>query len=128
MKGIFKIISHSSDTKTISVKFNRLHSQTSIEDCSSLSVNYSNYDTSTIEAFANTMSDQSHGFAFANNLMRKSGQVRIENADEKLSIISANTPTSVSGSFSMDDLVGKVIQGDVDTKFKTTLSARKVEL
>ena len=52
MKGIFKIISHSSDTKTISVKFNRLHSQTSIEDCSSLSVNYSNYDTSTIEAFA----------------------------------------------------------------------------
>ena len=60
--------------------------------------------------------------------MRKSGQVRIKNADEKLSIISANTPTSVSGSFSMDDLVGKVIQGDVDTKFKTTLSARKVEL
>ena len=115
MKGIFKIISHSADTKTISVKFNRLHSQTSIEDCSSLSVNYSNYDTSTIEAFAS-------------NLMRKSGQVRIKNADEKLSIISANTPTSVSGSFAMDDLVGKVIQGDVDTKFKTTLSARKVEL
>ena len=115
MKGIFKIISHSADTKTISVKFNRLHSQTSIEDCSSLSVNYSNYDTSTIEAFAS-------------NLMRKSGQVRIKNADEKLSIISANTPTSVSGSFSMDDLVGKVIQGDVDNTFKTTLSARKVEL
>ena len=115
MKGIFKIISHSSDTKTISVKFNRLHSQTSIEDCQSLNVNYSNYDTSTIEAFSG-------------NLMRKSGQSRIQNADEKLSIISDNTPTSVSGSFSMDDLVGKVIQGDVDTKFKTTLSARKVEL
>ena len=115
MKGIFKIISHSADTKTISVKFNRLHSQTSIEDCQSLNVNYSNYDTSTIETFSG-------------NLMRKSGQSRIENADEKLSIISANTPTSVSGSFSMDDLVGKVIQGDVDNKFKTTLSARKVEL
>ena len=115
MKGIFKIISHSADTKSISVKFNRLHSQTSIEDCSSLSVNYSNYDTSTIESFAS-------------NLMRKNGQVRIQNADEKLSIISDNIPTSVSGSFSMDDLVGKVIQGDVDTKFKTTLSARKVEL
>ena len=115
MKGIFKIISHSADTKSISVKFNRLHSQTSIEDCSSLSVNYSNYDTSTIESFAS-------------NLMRKNGQIRIQNADEKLSIISDNTPTSVSGSFSMDDLVGKVIQGDVDTKFKTTLSARKVEL
>ena len=115
MKGIFKVVSHSADTKTISVKFNRLHSQTSIEDCSSLSVNYSNYDTSTIEAFAS-------------NLMRKSGQSRIQSADEKLSIISANTPTSVSGSFAMDDLVGKVIQGDVDTTFKTTLSARKVEL
>ena len=60
--------------------------------------------------------------------MRKSGQSRIQSADEKLSIISANTPTSVSGSFAMDDLVGKVIQGDVDTTFKTTLSARKVEL
>ena len=115
MKGIFKIVSHSADTKSISVKFNRLHSQTSIEDCQSLSVNYSNYDTSTIETFSG-------------NLMRKSGQSRIENADEKLSIISANTPTSVSGSFSMDDLVGKVIQGDVDNTFKTTLSARKVEL
>jgi len=115
MKGIFKIISHSSDTKTISVKFNRLHSQTSIDNCQSLSVNYSNYDTSTIEAFSG-------------NLMRKSGQRRIETADEKLSIISANTPTSVSGSFSMDDLVDKVIQGNVETKFKTTLSARKVEL
>ena len=115
MKGIFKIVSHSADTKTISVKFNRLHSQTSIEDCSSFSVNYGNYDTSTIETFAS-------------NLMRKSGQTRIQNSDEKLSIISANTPTSVSGSFSMDDLVGKVIQGDVDNTFKTTLSARKVEL
>ena len=115
MRGIFKIVGHSADTKTISVKFNRLHSQTSIEDCSSLSVNYSNYDTSTVETFAS-------------NLMRKSGQTRIQNADEKLSIISANTPTSVSGSFSMDDLVGKVIQGDVDNTFKTILSARKVEL
>ena len=115
MKGIFKIISHSSDTKTISVKFNRLHSQTSIEDCQSLSINYSNYDTSTIETFSS-------------NLMRKSGQRRIETADEKLSIISANTPTSVSGSFSMDDLVGKVIQGDVNPNIKSTLSVRKVEL
>ena len=115
MKGIFKIISHSSDTKTISIKFNRLHSQTSIEDCQSLSVNYSNYDTSTIEAFAS-------------NLMRKSVQSRIQSADEKLSIISANTPTSVSGSFSMDDLVGKVIQGDVDPSIKSILSVRKVEL
>jgi len=115
MKGIFKIVSHSADTKSISVKFNRLHSQTSIEDCISLKVDYSNYDISTIESFSN-------------NLMRKSGQTRIQSAEEKLSIISANTPTSVSGSFSMDDLVGKVIQGDVDPQFKTTLPLRKVEL
>ena len=80
-----------------------------------MSDNYSNYDTSTIEAFAS-------------NLMRKSGQSRIQNADEKLSIISANTPTSVSGSFAMDDLVGKVIQGEVYDQFKSTLPARKVEL
>ena len=115
MKGIFKIVSHSADTKSISVKFNRLHSQTSIEDCISLRVDYSSYDLGSIETFAK-------------NLMRRSGQTRIQNADEKLSILSANTPTSVSGSFSMDDLVGKVIQGDVDNTFKTTLSARKVEL
>ena len=115
MKGIFKIVSHSADTKSISVKFNRLHSQTSIEDCISLKVDYSNYDLSSIETFSK-------------NLMRKSGQPRIESADEKLPIISANAPTSVSGSFSMDDLVGKVIQGDVDPQFKTTLPLRKVEL
>jgi len=115
MKGIFKIISHSVDTKSISVKFNRLHSQTSIDDCISLKVDYSNHDISTIETFSS-------------NLMRKSGQTRIQSAEEKLSIISANTPTSVSGSFSMDDLVGKVIQGDVDPQFKTTLPLRKVEL
>ena len=115
MKGIFKIVSHSADTKSISVKFNRLHSQTSIEDCISLKVDYSNYDLSSIETFSK-------------NLMRKNGQTRIQSAEEKLSIISANTPTSVSGSFSMDDLVGKVIQGDVDPQFKTTLPLRKVEL
>ena len=115
MKGIFKIVSHSADTKSISVKFNRLHSQTSIDDCISLKVDYSNYDLSSIETFAK-------------NLMRRSGQIRIQNADEKLSILSANTPTSVSGSFSMDDLVNKVIQGDVDSQFKTTLPLRKVEL
>ena len=115
MKGIFKIISHSADTKTISVKFNRLHSQSSIDDCITLNVNYSSYDLSSIETFAK-------------NLMRRSGQTRIQTAEEKLSIISDNTPTSVSGSFSMDDLVGKVIQGDVDPQFKTTLPLRKVEL
>ena len=115
MKGIFKIVSHSADTKSISVKFNRLHSQTSIDDCISLKVDYSNYDLSSIETFAK-------------NLMRRSGQIRIQNADEKLSILSANNPTSVSGSFSMDDLVNKVIQGDVDSQFKTTLPLRKVEL
>ena len=115
MKGIFKIVSHSADTKSISVKFNTLHSQTSIDDCISLKVDYSNYDLSSIETFAK-------------NLMRRSGQIRIQNADEKLSILSANNPTSVSGSFSMDDLVNKVIQGDVDSQFKTTLPLRKVEL
>ena len=115
MKGIFKIVSHSADTKSISVKFNRLHSQTSIEDCISLRVDYSSFDLGSIETFAK-------------NLMRRSGQTRIQNADEKLSILSANTPTSVSGSFSMDDLVNKVIQGDVDSQFKTTLPLRKVEL
>ena len=115
MKGIFKIVSHSADTKSISVKFNKLHSQTSIEDCISLRVDYSSYDLGSIETFAK-------------NLMRRSGQIRIQNADEKLSILSANNPTSVSGSFSMDDLVNKVIQGDVDSQFKTTLPLRKVEL
>ena len=44
MRGIFKIVGHSADTKTISVKFNRLHSQTPIDDYPSASVDYSNYD------------------------------------------------------------------------------------
>ena len=115
MKGIFKIVGHSADTKTISVKFNRLHSQTPIDDYPSASVNYSNYDLTSIETFAN-------------NLMRKSGQRRVENEENKVSILAANSPSNVSGKFSMDDLVGKVVRGDVDRTFKTTLSARKVEL
>ena len=115
MKGIFKIVGHSADTKTISVKFCRLHSQTSIDDYTSASVDYSNYDLTSIETFAK-------------NLMRKSGERRITTQDEKLSMISSNTPVSMSGSFSMDDLVGKVIQGDVKSPFKTTLPLRKVEL
>ena len=41
MRGIFKIVGHSADTKTISVKFNRLHSQSSINDCKTLNVDYS---------------------------------------------------------------------------------------
>ena len=49
MKGIFKIVGHSADTKTISVKFSRLHSQTSIDDYTSASVDYSNYDLTSKE-------------------------------------------------------------------------------
>ena len=115
MKGIFKIVSHSADTKTISVKFNRLHSRTSIEDCQSVNVSYESYDTSTIELFAS-------------NLIRRSGQRKIQKDEEKRSIIAANSPSNVSGKFSMDDLVGKVIQGEVYDQFKSTLPARKVEL
>ena len=115
MKGIFKIVSHSADTKTISVKFNRLNSQTPIDDYPSANVDYSNYDLTSIETFSK-------------NLMRKSGQRRIENEEEKVSILAANSPSNVSGKFSMDDLVGKVVRGDVDPKFKTTLPLRKVEL
>ena len=115
MKGIFKIVSHSADTKSISVKFNRLYSQTSIEDCGSVNINYESHDTSTVEVFAS-------------NLLRRSGQRRIENQEKKRSILSANSPSNVSGKFSMDDLVGKVIQGEVHDQFKSTLPARKVEL
>ena len=60
--------------------------------------------------------------------MRKSGQRRVENEEKKVSILAANSPSNVSGKFSMDDLVGKVIQGEVQDQFKSTLPARKVEL
>ena len=115
MKGIFKIISHSVDTKSISVKFNRLNSQTPIDDCTSINVDYGNYDISNIETFSN-------------NLIRKIGERMVETGDENLSIISDNTPVTISGSFSMDDLVGKVIQGNINRSVKETLSVRKVEL
>ena len=111
MKGIFKVIEHSEDAKTILVKFNRLNSQTPIDDCVAYNFYYDNYDLSNIETFAN-------------NLMRKSG----ETIEETQPFISENTPETISGSFSMGDIVGKVIQGDIDRSIKTTLSVRKVEL
>ena len=115
MKGIFKVIEYSEDAKTILVKFNRLNSQTPIDDCVAYNFYYDNYDLSNIETFAN-------------NLMRKSGENVIETIEENQPIISENTPETISGSFSMGDIVGKVIQGDIDRSIKTTLSVRKVEL
>tara|TARA_S200000501_G_C20863548_1_gene760935 strand:+ start:2410 stop:2757 length:348 start_codon:yes stop_codon:yes gene_type:complete len=115
MKGIFKVISYSEDAKTILVKFSRLNSQTPIDDCAAYNLSYSNYEISNIETFSS-------------DLMRKSGETMIETAEENLSIISENTPVSISGSFSMDDIVGKVIQGDINRSIKETLSVRKVEL
>ncbi len=115
MKGIFKIEQHLPDTKQIVVKFCKAISHKSIDDYAAKTVNYSNIDMTDAESFVD-------------DLMRKYGLVRIDKQELEQSVLDSNKSESISGSLNLDNLVGKVIEGDVDLQNRAKLVVRKVEL
>ena len=115
MKAIFKIDEHLPDTKQIVVKFCKSISHKSIDDYTSKAINYDNLD----------MTDTK---SFVDDLMRKHGLLKIDNQELAQPVLDSNKSESVSETFNLDNLVGKVIEGDVDLQNRAKLSVRKVEL
>lgn len=115
MKAIFKIDEHLPDTKQIVVKFCKSISHKSIDDYAAKAVNYDNLDMTDAESFVD-------------DLMRKYGLVRIDKQELEQSVLDSNKSESISGSLNLDNLVGKVIEGDVDLQNRAKLIVRKVEL
>ena len=101
MRTIFKIGEYNEDTNSIFVKFCRLHSTKSIDDYSGKVVNCDDLDVSTCESFVKS-------------LMEKSGSRRITLDEESEPILDSNKAETVTGSLNINDLVGKVIEANVD--------------
>ena len=118
MRTIFKIGEYNESTNCISVKFCRLHSTKSIDDYDGKLVNCDDLDVSTCESFVKS-------------LMEKSGSRRITKEEESEPILDSNKSEIITGKLNMNDLVGKVIEANVETvdpRNRFMLSMRKVEL
>ena len=118
MRTIFKIGEYNEGTNCISVKFCRLHSTKSIDDYDGKLVNCDDLDVSTCESFVKS-------------LMEKSGSRRITKEEESEPILDSNKSEIITGKLNMNDLVGKVIEANVETvdpRNRFMLSMRKVEL
>ena len=118
MRTIFKIGEYNEGTNCISVKFCRLHSTKSIDDYNGKLVNCDDLDVSTCESFVKS-------------LMEKSGSRRITKEEESEPILDSNKSEIITGKLNMNDLVGKVIEANVeivDPRNRFMLSMRKVEL
>ena len=118
MRTIFKIGEYNEGTNCISVKFCRLHSTKSIDDYNGKLVNCDDLDVSTCESFVKS-------------LMEKSGSRRITKEEESEPILDSNKSEIITGKLNMNDLVGKVIEANVETvdpRNRFMLSMRKVEL
>jgi hypothetical protein len=118
MRTIFKIGEYNEGTNCISVKFCRLHSTKSIDDYDGKLVNCDDLDVSTCESFVKS-------------LMEKSGSRRITKGEESEPILDSNKSEIITGKLNINDLVGKVIEANVETvdpRNRFMLSMRKVEL
>ena len=118
MRTIFKIGEYNESTNCISVKFCRLHSTKSIDDYKGKLVSCDDLDVSTCESFVKS-------------LMEKSGSRRITKEEESEPILDSNKSEIITGKLNMNDLVGKVIEANVETvdpRNRFMLSMRKVEL
>ncbi len=115
MKGIFKIDEYFPDRNSISVKFCRLSSQKPIDEYRSRIVNCDGLDFFDFKSFADS-------------LMTKSGNKRIESQEMRNGILEENKPVNVTGEFDIRDLIGKVIEGESDMNRSIKIKMRKVDL
>ena len=114
MKTIIKIIKHQPEDKCVSVKICRLHSHKSIDD----------YDSKRVEYGGLNFTDNE---TFVDSLVQKSKH-RVENQDDKESILDNNIPEEVSGELNIVGLVGKVIEAKINYQGTRLLKVRRIEL
>ena len=115
MKAIFKIEEHLPDTKQISVKICKAKSHKSIDDYAAKVVTYSDLDLS-------------ESGLFIDGLLARHGINRIESQENKQPVLDSNKSESISGPVVLDDLVGKVIEGNSIVPSTSLLKMRRIEL
>ncbi len=116
MKGIFKIEEYFPDRNSISVKFCRPYSQKPIDEYTSRFFSCDDLDFYDAESFADS-------------LMTKFGERRIEKQERKNGILEENKPVKVTDKFDIRDLIGKVIIGGSDRyRASIKIKMRKVDL
>ena len=117
MKVIFKIIEHDPVKKTIVVQFARKTAIKPIDEFRRGNINYEG------------QLDLYDGERFTKDLITKVGVKRIMNQERDDIVLRENNPEVLKGKFNIDDLIGRVFEGEPENYDKMTpVPMRRVDL
>ena len=118
MKVIFKVNEYFPDTRQISLSMCKATSRKSIDEHSKTMVNLDDLDYHDSETFVEA-------------LLNRSGDKRIKEDNDTETVLPENTSEVIAGDLNIQDIVGKVIEGNVRDSYsrkKSILKMRRVEL
>ena len=117
MKVIFKIVEHDPVKKTIVVQFARKTATKSIDEFRRGNFNYEG------------QLDLYDGERFTKDLITKVGVNRIMKQEKNDIVLRENNPEVLKGKFNIDDLIGRVFEGEPENYDKMTpVPMRRVDL
>ena len=118
MKVIFKVNEYFPDTRQISLSMCKSTSRKSIDEHRKTMVNLDHLDYYDSESFVEA-------------LLNRSGDKRIKEDNDTETVLPENTSEVIAGDLNIQDIVGKVIEGNVRDYYsrkKSILKMRRVEL
>ena len=118
MKVIFKINEYFPDTRQISLSMCKSTSRKSIDEHKKTIVGLDDLDYYDSESFVKAIID-------------RSGNTRIREDNDSETVLPENVSEVITGDLNMQDIVGKVIEGNVHDYYsrkKSILKMRRVEL
>ena len=113
MKNLFKIIKYLPDTGQIVVRYARKNTHRDIDECNAKAVDLDKLDLHDCETFSKS-------------LMRKFGEHTIDRQENETE--GFNKSEKISGKLDIQNLIGKVIEVDVDEYRREVIKMRWVEL
>ena len=118
MKVIFKINEYFPDTRQISLSMCKSTSRKSIDEHKKTMVNLDHLDYYDSESFVEA-------------LLNRSGDKRVKEDNDTETVLPENTSEVIAGDLNIQNIVGKVIEGNVHDYYsrkKSILKMRRVEL
>ena len=118
MKIIFKVVEYIPESNIISVKFCYEKSRKSIDEHKKTLVSLDDLSYWDSESFVNAIID-------------RSGNTRIREDNDIETVLSENTSEVITGDLNMQDIVGKVIEGEISEWYgskKELIQMNKVDL
>tara|TARA_B100000927_G_scaffold203018_1_gene164590 strand:+ start:40 stop:381 length:342 start_codon:yes stop_codon:yes gene_type:complete len=113
MKNLFKIIKYLPDTGQIVVRYARKNTQRDIDECNAKAVDLDKLDLHDCESFSKS-------------LMRRYGENIIDRQENE--IVGFNKSEKISGKLDIENLIGKVVEVDVDEYRREVIKMRRVDL